>query len=129
MRRDACRSRNPWRPSVPERCKQIDLGAWASEVVLHRRAGVSDDEAGAPASEFPDIANALRHKRRNADYQPRISAMPYRAVRLASSCISSFMPPRRRRAALPSRCRANSAQPRPLASGWVGVGRTGPSSA
>ena len=36
-----------------ERCKQIDLGAWASE--SYRVAGqVSDDEAGAPGLEFPD---------------------------------------------------------------------------
>ena len=44
---------NPWRPFCSERCKQIDLGAWASE--SYRIAGqVSDDEAGAPGLEFPD---------------------------------------------------------------------------
>ena len=44
---------NPWRPFCSERCKQIDLGAWASE--LYRITGqVSDDEAGAPGLEFPD---------------------------------------------------------------------------
>lgn len=44
---------NPWRPFCSERCKQIDLGAWASE--SYRITGqVSDDEAGAPGLEFPD---------------------------------------------------------------------------
>ena len=43
---------NPWRPFCSERCKQIDLGAWASE--SYRITGqVSDDEAGAPGLEFP----------------------------------------------------------------------------
>ncbi len=44
---------NPWRPFCSERCKQIDLGAWASE--SYCIAGqVSDDEAGVPGLEFPD---------------------------------------------------------------------------
>jgi endogenous inhibitor of DNA gyrase (YacG/DUF329 family) len=44
---------NPWRPFCSERCKQIDLGAWASE--SYRIEGkVSDDEAGAPGMDFPD---------------------------------------------------------------------------
>lgn len=44
---------NPWRPFCSERCKQIDLGAWASE--SYRIAGQqSDDEAGAPGLDFPD---------------------------------------------------------------------------
>ena len=44
---------NPWRPFCSERCKQIDLGAGASE--SYRITGqVSDDEAGAPGLEFPD---------------------------------------------------------------------------
>ena len=44
---------NPWRPFCSERCKQIDLGAWASET--YRIAGqVSDEEAGAPGLDFPD---------------------------------------------------------------------------
>ena len=44
---------NPWRPFCSERCKQIDLGAGASE--SYRIAGqVSDDEAGAPGLEFPN---------------------------------------------------------------------------
>jgi endogenous inhibitor of DNA gyrase (YacG/DUF329 family) len=43
---------NPWRPFCSERCKQIDLGAWASE--SYRITGqVSDDEAERPASSFP----------------------------------------------------------------------------
>lgn len=47
---------NPWRPFCSERCKQIDLGAWASE--SYRIAGqVSDDEAGAPGLDFPDAAS------------------------------------------------------------------------
>ena len=44
---------NPWRPFCSERCKQIDLGAWASE--SYRIAGQqSDEEAGAPGLDFPD---------------------------------------------------------------------------
>ena len=43
---------NPWRPFVSERCKQIDLGAWASE--SYRITGqVSDDGPERPASSFP----------------------------------------------------------------------------
>ena len=42
-----------WRPFCSERCKLIDLGAWASE--SYCIAGqVSDDETGAPGLEFPD---------------------------------------------------------------------------
>ena len=41
---------NPWRPFCSERCKQIDLGAWAND--SYRIAGkVNDDESGL---EFPD---------------------------------------------------------------------------
>jgi len=44
---------NPWRPFCSERCKQIDLGAWAAE--SYRIAGqVSDGEAGTPGLDFPD---------------------------------------------------------------------------
>ena len=44
---------NPWRPFCSERCKQIDLGCWASD--SYRIAGrASDDEAGAPGLDFPD---------------------------------------------------------------------------
>jgi endogenous inhibitor of DNA gyrase (YacG/DUF329 family) len=44
---------NPWRPFCSERCKQIDLGAWAAE--SYRIAGqVSDDETGTPGLDFPD---------------------------------------------------------------------------
>lgn len=44
---------NPWRPFCSERCKQIDLGAWASE--SYKIAGQqSDDEAGAAGLDFPD---------------------------------------------------------------------------
>ncbi len=46
---------NKWRPFCSERCKQIDLGAWASE--SYRINGqVSDEEAGAPGLDFPDTA-------------------------------------------------------------------------
>ena len=45
--------RNPFRPFCSERCRDVDLGAWASE--SYRITGqVSDDEAGAPGLEFPD---------------------------------------------------------------------------
>ena len=45
---------NPWRPFCSERCRQIDLGAWANE--SSRIPGkVSDDEAGAPGIDFPDL--------------------------------------------------------------------------
>jgi len=36
---------NPWRPFCSERCKQIDLGAWASG--SYRIAGQPTDEEGA----------------------------------------------------------------------------------
>ena len=42
---------NPWRPFCSERCKQIDLGAWASE--SYRIAGQATDEEGAaPGTDF-----------------------------------------------------------------------------
>lgn len=42
---------NPWRPFCSERCKQIDLGCWASESYrIESKAG--DD--GAPDLDFPD---------------------------------------------------------------------------
>ena len=44
---------NPWRPFCSERCKQVDLGAWASDG--YRIAGQqSDEEAGAPGLDFPE---------------------------------------------------------------------------
>ncbi|MBL8405129.1 MAG: DNA gyrase inhibitor YacG [Dechloromonas sp.] len=44
---------NPWRPFCSERCKQIDLGCWASDSYrIANKAG--DDEAGVPDLEFPD---------------------------------------------------------------------------
>ena len=44
---------NKWRPFCSERCKLIDLGAWANET--YRITGqVSDEEAGAPGLDFPD---------------------------------------------------------------------------
>lgn len=36
---------NPWRPFCSERCKQIDLGAWASEAY---RVPVAEDAPGEP---------------------------------------------------------------------------------
>lgn len=44
---------NPWRPFCSERCKTVDLGAWASEA--YRVAGdpqedVVGDDAAAPVS-------------------------------------------------------------------------------
>lgn len=33
---------NPWRPFCSQRCKQIDLGAWASDE--YRVAGRADDD-------------------------------------------------------------------------------------
>ncbi|PKO37179.1 MAG: DNA gyrase inhibitor YacG [Betaproteobacteria bacterium HGW-Betaproteobacteria-6] len=44
---------NPNRPFCSERCKQIDLGCWASDA--YRIGGaVSDEEAGTPGLDFPD---------------------------------------------------------------------------
>ncbi len=44
---------NSWRPFCSERCKQIDLGAWATgSYVIPGQ--MSDDEAGAPGLDFPD---------------------------------------------------------------------------
>jgi endogenous inhibitor of DNA gyrase (YacG/DUF329 family) len=44
---------NPWRPFCSERCKQIDLGAWASE--RFRVADPTPPDADSTADE------ALRH--------------------------------------------------------------------
>ena len=44
---------NPWRPFCSERCKQIDLGCWASESYRIESKG-GDDEASAPGIDFPD---------------------------------------------------------------------------
>lgn len=44
---------NPWRPFCSERCKQIDLGCWASDSYSIGGA-VSDEEAGTPGIDFPD---------------------------------------------------------------------------
>ncbi|HMT79618.1 MAG TPA: DNA gyrase inhibitor YacG [Azonexus sp.] len=44
---------NRYRPFCSERCKQIDLGCWASD--SYRIGGaVSDEEAGTPGIDFPD---------------------------------------------------------------------------
>lgn len=45
---------NAWRPFCSERCKTIDLGAWASEAY---RVPVQDDAAGPlpDPAEFPEI--------------------------------------------------------------------------
>lgn len=45
---------NPWRPFCSERCKQIDLGAWASNsYVIPAKA--QENEAG---DDFPDLPPA-----------------------------------------------------------------------
>lgn len=37
---------NPWRPFCSERCKMIDLGAWASETYrLPDRSGKPEDDS------------------------------------------------------------------------------------
>ena len=41
---------NPWRPFCSERCKQIDLGAWASESY---RIPVQEESAE-PGGELPE---------------------------------------------------------------------------
>ena len=46
-------SENPWRPFCSERCKQIDLGCWASESY---RIPVQDDQ-NEPGSEIPDATS------------------------------------------------------------------------
>lgn len=44
---------NPWRPFCSERCKQIDLGCWATgSYVIPAQLG--GDEAGAPDIDLPD---------------------------------------------------------------------------
>ncbi len=42
---------NPWRPFCSERCKQIDLGAWANDS-YSIPGQPTDDEFGAPGSDF-----------------------------------------------------------------------------
>jgi endogenous inhibitor of DNA gyrase (YacG/DUF329 family) len=44
---------NPWRPFCSERCKQIDLGCWATGSYVIP-GPISDDDAGAPGLDFPD---------------------------------------------------------------------------
>lgn len=43
---------NSWRPFCSERCRQIDLGCWASESY---RIPV-EEEAGEPGSEIPVVS-------------------------------------------------------------------------
>lgn len=40
---------NPWRPFCSERCKNVDLGAWASE-----RYAIGDDDAKDPQAPIDD---------------------------------------------------------------------------
>lgn len=51
---------NRYRPFCSERCKMIDLGAWATE--SYRVPVVEDDEAGSPTE--PDSAAANESERR-----------------------------------------------------------------
>ena len=45
---------NPWRPFCSERCKQIDLGCWASDSY---RIPVQEENAGEAGSELPDTTS------------------------------------------------------------------------
>ena len=40
--------RNPWRPFCSERCRSVDLGAWASEQFRVPAETPSDDDTAAP---------------------------------------------------------------------------------
>jgi uncharacterized protein len=45
--------RNPWRPFCSERCRGVDLGAWASErfrITSQPEPGEADDDGGAEPS-------------------------------------------------------------------------------
>jgi hypothetical protein len=49
---------NPWRPFCSERCKQIDLGAWASDAYRIPVQGLPDDELGSETlPNSPDFSN------------------------------------------------------------------------
>ena len=40
---------NPWRPFCSERCRQVDLGAWASEQYRVAAPPATEDPDGPPA--------------------------------------------------------------------------------
>lgn len=48
-------ARNPWRPFCSERCRQIDLGAWASERYAVAAAPQPDDDSNAPLAPPPSV--------------------------------------------------------------------------
>lgn len=48
-KKDTWKSDNPFRPFCSERCKLIDLGAWADE--SHRIAGEDEDKLSSSAEE------------------------------------------------------------------------------
>ncbi len=45
---------NEWRPFCSQRCKLIDLGAWASDAYRIDSAPVDDDEEGVGGAERPE---------------------------------------------------------------------------
>lgn len=48
-----CGAESPWRPFCSERCKQIDLGCWATGgYVIPGPSG--NEEADIPGLDFPD---------------------------------------------------------------------------
>ncbi len=45
---------NPWRPFCSERCKQIDLGAWASDAYrIPVQGSLDEGEGELPSAELP----------------------------------------------------------------------------
>ena len=50
-KRIAYRTDNPWRPFCSERCRDIDLGAWASESFRVPAAPPADDDASSQPDE------------------------------------------------------------------------------
>ena len=45
--------RNPWRPFCSERCKMVDLGAWAAERYAIPGTAGDPEDAGAPPDDEP----------------------------------------------------------------------------
>jgi endogenous inhibitor of DNA gyrase (YacG/DUF329 family) len=57
---------NVWRPFCSERCKLIDLGAWATEQYRVAVAEAHDSLSGAPPDE--PVAPGARHKSRSGEF-------------------------------------------------------------
>ena len=53
--------RNPWRPFCSERCRNVDLGAWASEGYRVAAPPTTEDEDGSEAVDTNPAPPTPRH--------------------------------------------------------------------